>query len=504
MLKYLILTPLLFSLSAAAATDLVCKKAKDSWGVFNVKTGKFLGSMMADEEGKEFCEGFIENRSQSLVCTYDMENEMYVLTRITDGKSIGEYGTEDLNTCYALAKEASKKLVCNFADGDTFRVFRISDGRALGPSGIPSMAECQAAIKTEKNGLFCQNTGSVDGAFQYKSIKVSTNQVYGYPFNTGAPSLEECDIQIKDFELNADGSERDISAQTKELTKLFVDDFRPFVKTLSRKVNFYSYYDREELKLPAGPVDVNSQEVRKRLQVWAKSFKDLIPFETGWVGFGLYGAANPVDSQEFASDDWILSEISIPKGKKFFDMRLTQEDQEYNYAFHFTDKTKKKVNQLCNLTDENYFETDFELGKRKYTGSIGKTLLAKNRICREALTGALEALEVSFLTYNWYYVKQQKVRKYNACDTDETPAAVFVDSSFSGMTIKAFSESGNPKHKDEYRRIFELAKQVTASPTASWPDYKDSTAKRINVDQELEYVFGCKEKYKEDRSVLDL
>lgn len=368
--------------------------------------------------------------------------------------------------------------------------------------GAGSLERCNEYIQTASNGLLCHYFGSDGTDSQFKAIKISNNSVYGYPFDTYSTDLDLCKNQIGKFHLNEKGEEANISVKVEKAKKILESELSPFLKKLSRKTFFYSYYDRSELKISAtDTVELKSDKLLNALEKWRQSVEEYVPYEKGWLGFGLYGAVNPVDSQKYASDDWILSEIEIKTGATFLDLRVSDDDSEFNHSFHLSDAAKDSLQELCLLNDADIERTHFEINKKRYDWSITKPNLIKSRVCHTALKETLRKLDVSFMAYNWYYVRESSIRDYTGyCDSQRTPAVVFTKPLASG-SVKFFSKRGNNNFISEHQRIYQLASLRSRYPVASWPSFKDSNAQKINIEEETNSQFGCKKAFSEDQPV---
>lgn len=469
--------------------------------IYNNKAQKWIGTGITGAANAKRCEEYLGTLHQNAVCTY--ADDGFRAYNADSGLPLGKGTAGSLERCAQYIQTAKNGLMCAFYQDDGFRIYRIKDGVILGNGEGPgSLERCVEYMQTASNGLICHYFGTKDNDRQFKSIKIADNSVYGYPFETYSTDLNACKNQIGKFHLTENGVEANIAVKVEKAKKILESEISPFLKKLSRKTYFYSYYGRDELKVSSSDtVDLKSPKLLSALEKWRQSVEEYVPYEQGWLGFGLYGAVNPVDSQKYAGDDWILSEIEMKAGATFLDLRVSDEDTEFNYSFHLSDDAKESLQELCLLDDDSLSRSHFEINKRKYDWSITKPNLIKSRVCHTALKETLKKLDVSFLVYNWYYVRENGIRDYTGyCESKRSPAVVFTKSLMNG-NVKFFSEEGNSNFISEYQRIYQLASLRSGNPEASWPSFKDPNAKKINVEEENNSQFGCKKVFSEDEPV---
>ncbi|MBC7396122.1 MAG: hypothetical protein H7333_01655, partial [Bdellovibrionales bacterium] len=128
-------------------------------------------------------------------------------------------------------------------------------------------------------------------------------------------------------------------------------ELMPLIRTLQRPVKFFHYGNRGFIKnsyrttLPVDTLTFNKDEAidLKRRQLGAKvnysAGSELSPPEAGnyflamaahfnkiqssgwYVGPGLYGAVDPVQSESYMGKPWFLLEINAPRGLRYLDLR---------------------------------------------------------------------------------------------------------------------------------------------------------------------------------------
>lgn len=496
---------LISALSFAASVskeDLECRQDNSgTFRVYNKNSQIFIGTSGSTDLAR--CEEYIATLKNNLVCTYTTE-EHFRPFHALNGHGYGkETGSSELSRCEEYINTSSSNLVCKYEGSKSFKVFRISDGELLGGgNGSSGLGRCEEYIKTETSGAYCQYDRKEDGENRYLAYRIKDNQVLGFPHGTYAPSMEACAEHLINLELdgNADGVLRNIDDEKSEIKQVFLEELSPLVKELSHDVYFYSYYSKEELGLSnSKALSLKDPELKSTIESWRSSFDTFIPFEKGWLGFGLYGAVNPVDSQAYAAGDWVLTETKVPSGSRYYDMRMDYNRSEYNYSFHFTSRAKRTLEDVCKIPEESFEKIKFKLKGERYFHHINKVDLTKNRICHEALVEALQELDVDFLAYHWYYVGQKGIRSRNACGKENTAAALFTsDLNTERFSMKFLGKKGNEEFKEEYQRMYQLARLSANSPKASWPQYKDKDAPLIDVEAELENRFDCSESFPED------
>jgi hypothetical protein len=108
---------------------------------------------------------------------------------------------------------------------------------------------------------------------------------------------------------------------------------------------------------------------RAVLEKWRAAFDQHIPFEKGWLGYGLNGVTNPVDSQNYGSGHWLLSEIKMGKDTTFLDLRINNMNDEMNYSFHFSENAKNELISFCHMDPADFTHTQFKLGTIQLNGA---------------------------------------------------------------------------------------------------------------------------------------
>lgn len=494
----LIALPALFA--SVTKEDLECRQDDSgTFRIFNKVSSIYIGT--SGSSGLSRCQEYLKTLRNDLVCSYTTERNFRPF-HASKGHNFGKTtGSDSLSRCQEYIETSSKNLVCKYEGTDSFKVFRINDGNIMGGgNGSSSLGRCKEYIQTERAGVYCQYDQKVKGENHYLSYRIKDNKVLGFPMGTYASSMEECDQHITNLELGSEGEFRDIEDEKSEVKEIFVREFAPLTKEVARDVYFYSYYSKGELGLSSsGDLDLKDQSLVESLETWRSSFNEFVPFEKGWLGYGLYGAINPVDSQAYASGDWVLTETKVPKGSRYYDMRINYEKSEYNYAFHFTNRARRSLGDICKISDEAFNKIKFKINGERYFNHINKVDLTKNRICHEALVEAFQELKIDFVSYHWYYVGQKNIRDRNACGKENTAAVIFT----SGLgperfPMKFLGKKGNEDFKNEYQRMYQLARLYSNDPKASWPQYKDKDAPLIDEEEELSHQFDCREAYPED------
>lgn len=524
--------------AGVASKDISCRKIRGNWKLYNKRMGIFIGSGGTSEkkdclslvdtlkedvlcawDGKgyrpyhartgrsigeqespklNYCTQYVDTVKNGVMCAPNKGFEQYNVYRIIDGKQIGTSGAQKIEYCKQYTAHSSENLVCVNKSPGKFHVYNIQSGDIVGnEENYPgSIDYCAMYIRTEKNGLICHFDG-VDGNKnpKYKIFNIYTNEIQSL-LGTYTSDISACGKIIPNYEMDEKGKKKRSYSKLYKLKNLMKKDFRPFIKKLSRQIYFYTYFEKSELGVNATePLPIYSYELSKKLTTWMDSFRKFVPWEAGMLGYGLYGATNPFDSQTYATGDWMLTEVSFPKYTSFLDVRLNKENNDVNTYFHFSQDTKDTMVEICNIEAGKFTDFNFNHKGTDYNYHIIKNELTKNRICNEALVAALKELKISFVTYYWNFPK----RELNSdCERSDLVAALMLTKSFNKSNVKFFDGKGNDKYKSEYQRIYQLARLRTAKPVASWPSFKDADAQRIDTAEELKHQFACKDEFTED------
>ena len=468
----------------AGRRDLECRKIDNVYYVFNKSTGKQIGESGVTK--KRYCQQYIKSYKNDTICTYTNEKNFQVYNAST-GKVIGDgtTGSSSLKYCQNTIYTSDHGLICTYRGNNQYEVRRISDSVQVGhPSEFAGRLNwCEDYIESYRNGMFCHWAGYKNGLYQFRIYDASTNEELTSNHVFAPTDMNSCENLISDF------SKVD-QREVEELKNYFVSDMQPRVRALTRPVYFYTYYTLTEMGLSANTIaEYDDPALREVFEGWKNSFRAFLPDEKGWIGYGLYGAVNAGDSTEYASDNWVLMEIQVPKDKKFYDMRVRSPgiDVDINHYLHFSSTTARLIRSYCNISSN-----DFE------GNSISKVNLTKNKTCHDALVAALDEMDVSFMVYDWYYVHQKSIRNSRGgCDNNLAPAVIFTDESLEDMPMNFYTRQMNTNYREEYQRISKLAEMKVASPAARW--YGLSTRYYdLDRDLELNSQFGCLRKNRED------
>lgn len=490
---------------ATMGSDAICIWNGKNFRPYNVNTGNPIGESGSTNLGR--CSEYIRTAKNGIMCVFQADYNGFRVYRIKDGKQIGVSGSDNLERCGEYTQGSSRDLVCIYREKDTFNAYNIHTGEQMGRSNFSaaSLERCNEYIKTQKSSHFCHYDGYHKDGSQinhFNIFEVMQNKVWA-PFNTYGNSLEQCSKQIVDNEMDSKGNFLDISAHVAQVKDIMVSEFEPFIKELSRPINLYTYFTKSELGVSESKsLPIYDQDIADKLVKWSKSYSMHIPFEQGWLGYGLYGATNPVDSSAYAEGNWMLTEIQYPQGAKFLNLRLDGKVEGYNSHFHFSNSSLDELLRICRIDRSTLNAVKYNFAGKQFNYSIPKNELTRNRICHEAFVLALAELDISFVSYDWHYISEKKVREFDGgCDYNATPAVLMISTKLSNDNLKIFDKHGNDLYKQEYQRIYQLARMRTSKPVASWPQYKDAKAARIDYTEEKGQQFGCQKKFKEDLSI---
>jgi hypothetical protein len=109
-----------------------------------------------------------------------------------------------------------------------------------------------------------------------------------------------------------------------------VQAFQKITGTLEKPAKVYHWKDGKDESEWAGALSATSPQglsyAQKIAAVYWQKYLTLSP--TNMFGFGLYMALDPVKTQEYGGDNWVLLQIELKKGFRYLDLTLPEAQQK--------------------------------------------------------------------------------------------------------------------------------------------------------------------------------
>lgn len=202
-------------------------------------------------------------------------------------------------------------------------------------------------------------------------------------------------------------SERD------SLIDSFVEDLRPFVRTLDRNIRTYNYTPRERLQISqdSSPIALINKSILDNLREQTGGFFSHAPDTKNFLGYGLYLAQNPFESAPFGGENWVLTEVELPKGARLLDIRTNYDSEGLinKYNFPISTSTFQAWQEKCETLQAEQ-SRDHKSKVRPYTRPfaskeyhfVSKMDLTRDEYCNDLFLAAIQKLEIDAVQYKWH------------------------------------------------------------------------------------------------------
>ena len=289
----------------------------------------------------------------------------------------------------------------------------------------------------------------------------------------------------------------------REIVNKLARDLKPFIKKFKRDTPTYNWRGLESLNNTAEfesdkisskeAIDIHDTRILTYVKRWHKSWK-VHANTTAPLGWGHYAGNTPNWSSYFGDENWLMTEVIIPAGKKYLDLRNV-----FGFYLPISYEVIEMIRQqnLCDIPDGlksiNYHGRNYR--------TITKQNFMKSARCANFFVKVIEKLNISTVVYLFNNSQAW------GCSNEKTKIAfVLWDFDFNQNRVKGYVKTleKNPTYKKlvEYSRMQGLAASLKEKSKLNWgiPTFNEDA-------DDLGKLFGCgnikKKKFILEKTRLD-